>query len=199
MAIGIIADGRPQTFSFGTTSPSGKEPVTDATLFEIGSVSKTFTATVGAYAAATGRLDLEDHPSRFVPELAGTPIDKASLADLATYTAGGLPLQFPDDVDSGGMIDYYRGWAPSHEAGTTRVYSNPSIGLFGNIAARALGDDYPTIVETRMLPAFGSARPSSGSRRQRRIAMPGARRRAEPRSASIPARSTRKPTASRRR
>lgn len=154
MAVGIISGGKPESFVFGNASPTGRKPVTADTLFEIGSVSKTFTATVGAYAVATGRMSLDDHPSRFMPALSGAAIDKATLADLATYSAGDLPLQFPDSVDAGGMSDYFRTWKPAHDPGSVRVYSNPSIGLFGHLAAQALGDDYASIVEQRMLPAF---------------------------------------------
>ncbi len=37
------------------------------------------------------------------------------MLDLGTYTAGGLPLQFPDEVtDPDRMIAFYRSWRPAY-------------------------------------------------------------------------------------
>ena len=65
--------------------------VTPETLFEIGSVSKTFTATLAGYALAQDKMRLDDRASQHWPALQGSRFDSISLLDLATYTAGGLP------------------------------------------------------------------------------------------------------------
>ena len=112
--------------------------MTPETLFEIGSVSKTFTATLAGYALAQDKMRLDDRASQHWPALQGSRFDSISLLDLATYTAGGLPLQFPDSVqkDQAQIRDYYRQWQPTYAPGSQRLYSNPSIGLFGYLAAR---------------------------------------------------------------
>ena len=54
MAIAII-DGRQQMFfNYGLASRETRTPVTEDTLFELGSISKTFTAALAAYALANG-------------------------------------------------------------------------------------------------------------------------------------------------
>ena len=118
-----------------------------------GSVSKTLTATLGAYAEATGSLSLSDKASKHLPALAGSGFDQISLLDLATYTPGGLPLQFPDEVtDPATMVAYYRNWRPAYPPGTHRVYSNPSIGLFGHLAARSMGASFQDLVQGKLFP-----------------------------------------------
>ena len=81
----------------------------------------------------------------------------SSLLDLATYTAGGLPLQFPDSVqkDQAQIRDYYRQWQPTYAPGSQRLYSNPSIGLFGYLAARSLGQPFERLMEQQVFPALG--------------------------------------------
>jgi beta-lactamase class C len=158
LAVAVTRDGRSAVFTFGLADREGRRPVTRDTLFEIGSVSKTFTATLAAYAAALGRLSLEDAPSRFLPPLRGSALDRVSLLDLGTYTAGGLPLQFPDGVtDETAMIAYFRQWQPSAPPGTQRRYSNPSLGLFGAATAAAMGGDFAGLVEGRLFPGLGLA------------------------------------------
>lgn len=159
MAVAVTVDGRQHFFDFGVASKQTQAPVTRDTLFEIGSVSKTFTATLAGYAAAQGTLDLNDHPSRFLPALAGAPIDDARLINLGTYTAGGLPLQFPESVtDDEQMIAYFQQFRPTAAPGERRQYSNPSIGLFGHLAARALHGEFTDLLQSQIMPGLGLAR-----------------------------------------
>jgi beta-lactamase class C len=159
VAVGVIVDGKAQFFNYGVTARSGGAPVSEHTIFELGSISKTFTATLGMLARAEGRLSLDDHPGKYLPALQGAAIDRATLLHLATYTAGGLPLQFPDQADDAAdeqaTLTYFRDWKPDAAPGAIRRYSNPSIGLFGHAAAAALGTGIATAMETRLFPALG--------------------------------------------
>ncbi|PJI43791.1 class C beta-lactamase [Ferrovibrio sp.] len=156
MAVAITASGRTEIVTYGVASKESKAPVTPDTLFELGSVSKTFTGILGGYAVALGRTTLNDHPGQYLPALRGSAVDRATLLQLGTYTAGGLPLQFPADVTSHErMIDWLQHWSPSAAPGTQRRYSNPSIGLFGHLAAMSLGRDFATLAERELFPQFG--------------------------------------------
>jgi beta-lactamase class C len=156
MAVGVTINGRSFVWNYGLADREKAVPVGDDTLFEIGSVSKTFTATLGAYAQAEGKLSFFDKGSDHMSALQGSALDRVNLLDLGTYTAGGLPLQFPDEVpDNRDITRFYRGWRPSYEPGTHRVYSNPSIGLFGYLAAESLGEPFPLLMEKNLLPALG--------------------------------------------
>jgi beta-lactamase class C len=156
MAVALVVDGEPFFFNYGVASRESGAPVTERTLFEIGSASKNFTATLVAHALVLDSLSLDDHPGRFMPELRGAAIDEATVLHLGTYTPGGLPLQFPDDVtDHERMVRYYREWRPDAAPGVQRRYSNPSLGLFGHLAGLALGTDFTDAMETRLLPTLG--------------------------------------------
>ncbi len=157
MAVAVTVDGHVQVFDYGLASKEAGTPVGDATLFEIGSVSKTLTVTLAAYAQATGQLSLSDHPGRYVPRLKGRPIDRATLVHLGTYTAGGLPLQFPDDVgnDDDAAIGYLAAWKADAAPGAEREYSNPSLGLLGAVTGAAMKDGFTTSMETQLLPRLG--------------------------------------------
>lgn len=156
MAVAVTVRGRSYVFNYGVASRESGQKVTEDTIFEIGSLSKTFTATLASYAREKGALSLSDPASRYLPALAGSRFDKISLLDLATYTAGGLPLQFPDDVtDQKTMIAFYRGWRPAYAAGSHRLYSNPSIGLFGYLAARSMDRPFDDLMQEKLFPALG--------------------------------------------
>lgn len=156
MAVAITRGGKPLFFNYGVASKDTKTAVTDQTLFEIGSVSKTFTATLGAYAQARGKLSLLDPAGRFAPQLQGSALEHTRLLDLATYAAGGLPLQFPADADHPDrMFGYFKTWKQLYPAGTQRLYSNPSIGLFGYLAARSLDQPFDEAMEQVLMPALG--------------------------------------------
>jgi beta-lactamase class C len=156
VAVGVTVDGRATYFNYGVASRETSAPVSTSTIFELGSVSKTFTATLALYAQELGKLWLTDHPARFMRELRGAPVDKATLLNLGTYTAGGLPLQFPDGVsDDKSIVRYFRTWEPDAEPGAQRQYSNPSIGLLGHVAAISLESSFTSAIETGLLPKLG--------------------------------------------
>jgi beta-lactamase class C len=159
MAVAVTFQGQRSYFNYGVASKESGQKVTEDTLFEIGSISKTFTATLASYAQVTGALSFSDKASRYMPALAGSSFDQISLLDLGTYVPGGLPLQFPDNVtDRETMIAYYRNWRPAYPAGTHRQYSNPSIGLFGHLAARSMGKPFDDLMEHMLFPALGLKR-----------------------------------------
>lgn len=158
MAVAVTIGGERHFFNYGIASKESGQAVSEKTLFEIGSVSKTFTATLAGYAEARGALSLADKASHHLPALAGSSFEAITLLELGTYTAGGLPLQFPGEVsDEEEMIAYYRDWRPAHAPGTHRVYSNPSIGLFGYLAAKSMGEPFDVLMERELFPALGLA------------------------------------------
>lgn len=159
MAVGLTLKGSRHYFNFGIASKAGGAKVSEDTLFEIGSISKTFTATLGGYALAKSAFALTDPASRYFPALSGSSFERIRVLDLGTYTAGGLPLQFPAEVtDQEKMIAYFKSWQPAYPAGAYRRYSNPSIGLFGHLAARSLNEPFDQVMEGRIFPALGLKR-----------------------------------------
>jgi beta-lactamase class C len=159
MAVAVTIRGRQYFFNYGVSSKEKATPVTKDTIFEIGSVSKTFTATLASYAQATGAISLDDHPGKYMPSLGHSPIDEVTLLNLITYTAGGLPLQFPDAVTNDTeMTSYFQQWTPSAPPGAQRRYSNPSIGLLGYLTSLAMQSDFVGLVETKLFPGLGLRR-----------------------------------------
>lgn len=156
MAVAVLKDGKAHYFNYGMANQESGQRVSDQTLFEIGSVSKTLTATLGAYALIKGGFQLDDKVSQLAAWLKGSAFDGITMGELATYSAGGLPLQFPDEVDSTDkMRAYYRQWTPAYPAGSHRQYSNPSIGLFGHLAAQSLGQPFERLMSQTLLPGLG--------------------------------------------
>lgn len=159
VAVAVTVNGEQYFFSYGVAAQGANTPVTEDTLFEIGSVSKTVTATLATYAQALGKLSLDDHPGKYMPALRDSALDRASLLHLGTYTAGGLPLQFPDGVATNAdMLRYFRQWTPTAQPGAARRYSNPSIGLLGYVAALSLQGDFAELVEAELFPKLGLGR-----------------------------------------
>lgn len=156
MSVALTVNGKPRFFNYGVASKETRQPVSENTLFEIGSVSKTFTTTLAGYAMANSKMYLFDNVSRIVPELRGSAFDKITIMHLGIYTAGGLPLQFPEAYDSPDkMFDYYKQWNTTYITGSHRQYSNPSLGLFGYAAAKSMGAPFDELMEKTLLPKLG--------------------------------------------
>ena len=156
MAVAVVTKDGSHVFNYGVASRQSGERVDDATLFEIGSISKTFTATLAGYAAEKGKLKLSDPVSTHMPELEGSAVGDVAVLHLATHTPGGMPLQFPAEVTNHAeMMQYFKDWKPAHPPGTYRTYANPSVGLLGAIAARSMGRPFSDVMQSEIFPTLG--------------------------------------------
>lgn len=156
IAVGVVHRDRTRLFRFGTTAPDGDHPVTEHTIFEIGSVSKLFTTLLAASAADRTQLDFDANPGRYLPQLRNHPIDSARISEVATYTAGGLPQQFPAEVTTEDeMWRYFEQWRPTYPMGSTRLYGNPGMALLGQTTAAALGRSFEDAMRAEILEPLG--------------------------------------------
>ena len=156
LAVAVTLNGQHYFVNYGVASKQSQRPVRNDTLFELGSVSKTFNATLAGYAQAQGKLSFSDHPAKYFPELNKTAVNRATILNLGTYTAGGFPLQFPDEVvTQQDMVKYFQKWQPKTKISAARQYSNPSIGLMGYVTALAMKKPYSELIEKTLFPQLG--------------------------------------------
>ncbi|MDU9392982.1 class C beta-lactamase [Pseudomonas sp. zfem002] len=156
LAIAISDNGKQYFYEFGVADQASGRAVSRDTLFELGSISKTFSASLAARAALDGKLALQAQTADYLPELAGTPFGKLTLLNLATHTNGGMPLQLPDAIhDNAQLLAWLRQWQPQHSPDTWRAYANPSIGMLGVITAKQLQVPFASALQEQLLPALG--------------------------------------------
>lgn len=143
------------------------------TLVEIGSVTKTFTATLLACAVVEGRLALDTPVAALVPEVAPLGRDGVlvTLGHLATHTAGLSRIFLPvvagsvemlrgrdpyAGVTERALLDGVRTQPLKRTPGTgSPKYSNTGMGLLGLALARAAGTSYGELVRDRVTGPLG--------------------------------------------
>ena len=158
MAVGVVAGRRSYFFYYGVASKQTGQPVSANTLFEVGSISKTFTATLTSYAQLHGSISLSDRVDRYLPALCDSPFGDVTLLNLGTHTAGLLPLQVPDGVDTDErLVAYLKSFQSAKAPGTVRVYNNLGIGTLGLIVAKTMHADFAALMDERLLPELGLA------------------------------------------
>lgn len=147
VAVAIADAGGSYEFDYGVASTKTRRPVTPNTLFEVGSISKTFTATLASLAQTGESLSLADDTATYLPALRGTPFGRVTLLELGTHTPGGLPLQVPAGItNQAQLVRYLRKWRPAYPPGTVRTYNNLGIGILGVIAAKSMGRDFGALI-----------------------------------------------------
>ncbi|SFJ11306.1 beta-lactamase class C [Pseudomonas argentinensis] len=159
LAVGVTWQGKHYVYTQGLANRDANIAVSRQTLFELGSLSKTFNVTLAALAQERGLLSLDDQVGERLPVLKATPVGDLSLMDLATHQSNGLPLQVPDDIQSdSALMTWLRQWQPTADAGHERAYSNISIGLLGRISASAFSQPYAQALHDQVLAplALGS-------------------------------------------
>lgn len=154
LVVGITFQGERYFYATGLANRADNIAASPDTIFELGSISKIFNASLAALADDRGDIDLESPVSKYLPDLKNSAFDDIELVDFATHLTGGLPLQVPDEVkDLPELIDWLEGWQPPHPG--QRSYSNVSIGLLGAITAEAMDMPYAQAAEDVLFPAMG--------------------------------------------
>jgi len=152
LSIAVSVNGKHTFLNYGVASKATGTAVSEQTLFELGSISKTFTATLACLAEVEGKLDLSKPVSQYLPQLKHSAFDNINLYHLGTHTAGGFDLQLPDAIQNEAqLMDFYRSWKPDYTVGGQRIYTNPSIGLLGLIAGKAFQQPFPAAMTQHVL------------------------------------------------
>ena len=166
IVVGSIDGDGVTVFKAGTSGTA--RPLDEDTLFEIGSVTKTFTATLLATMVLDGSVNLEDPVANYMPAGVTVPARNGkaiTLLDLATQRSG-LP-RLPDNMNAETPNDPYAKYTAddmyafvSHytltrDPGETFEYSNIGVALLGQALANRAGVPYETLLKHRVLDPLG--------------------------------------------
>ena len=97
ISVGLINESGIQTFNYGEIKKESDIDPTPDTVFEIGSMTKTFTATLAVQLQQEGILSLDEPIAEFLPELKNSMFDKnnVTLYHLLTHTSGISEFSLP--------------------------------------------------------------------------------------------------------
>ena len=142
--------------------------VDTGSVFEIGSITKTFTASILADMVARGEVRLDDPVAKFLPPSARIPArggKQITLLDLATQSSGlpRMPTNMTPHDSSNPYADYsvqqmyvfLGGYELPRDIGATYEYSNLGMGLLGHALALKAGMSYEALVTQRVLTPLG--------------------------------------------
>jgi CubicO group peptidase (beta-lactamase class C family) len=161
-AVGIWADGREVYACHGVTSVQNPLPVDENTIFVLGSVTKSFTATTLMRLVAEGKVDLDAPVRRYVPELRLADEQTAAqitVMNLLNHTAGlGQGFVF-DSGDGDDALARYVAKLPELELiappGTRASYSQAGFNLVGRIIEKVTGLTYEQAVASLLFEPLG--------------------------------------------
>lgn len=161
MAIGILADGEALTEGLGVTDPRAPLGVDADTLFQIGSISKTFAAALAALLAQRGRLDLDAPLTDYLPEFQVADADatkRATPRHLLSHNAGWLGDHFEMDNPSLELAVARMRWMPQlYPLGDLWSYNNAAFYVAGRLLEVVGGKPYATQIKQEFLDPLGMA------------------------------------------
>jgi serine-type D-Ala-D-Ala carboxypeptidase/endopeptidase len=163
MVIGITESKRHLSVSYGRRAGG---PVSEKTIFEIGSITKLFTALLLSDMANRGEVGLDDAVAALLPAGTRVPVRNGkviTLRDLASHYSG-LPRvppdlgrqDHPDDPYVGYTTEKLYQFLATHKLirtpGDSFEYSNLGVGLLGHaLVLRAGASDYESLIRSRIL------------------------------------------------
>ncbi len=164
VAVGVLAGGREDFACHGVTSVDNPLSVDRDTMFVVGSVSKTFTATALMRLVAEGRVELDAPVRRYVPEFAPAAdagADEITVMRLLNHTAG---LEWKLGIDTGDGDDALARHAAKlaeapliSELGARASYSQAGFNLAGRIIENVTGSTFERAVASLLFEPLGLA------------------------------------------
>lgn len=165
-AVALVTDKEIAFASAGQFAPGDPRPITPDTTFEIGSVTKVFTALLLAESEKAGKVRRDDPAAKYLlppddPDQA--KLAKITLVSLATHSAGLPPMasnfRSPDGnrahFTRAQFIAGFRRDGAVAEVGGKSVYSNFGVNVLGQAVAAAWGEAYPRVLQQRVLDPLG--------------------------------------------
>lgn len=153
----INADGT-SYYNFGSNKFGG-QPVTEHSIYEIGSITKTFTATLLADEVLKGEMKLDDPAQKYLPDSVHMPMYEGksiTLGNLSDHTSS-LP-RMPDNFDPADpmnpyadytvsqLFDFVSNYSLTRPIGSEYEYSNLAMGLLGQILSRQANTPYEELM-----------------------------------------------------
>lgn len=148
IVVGLITPQGATYFSYGVKSLETKEFVNENSVFEIGSISKTFTGILLADMVVKGDLNLDDPLQNLLPEGVTAPTrngESIKLFHLSNHTsslpreAGNMTRPFTSnpysDYTEKKIYDALNSYELTWDIGTQYNYSNYAVGLLGHVLA----------------------------------------------------------------
>jgi len=157
LSIGILRDGKTWFYGYGETVKGNGTIPDPGTIFEIGSITKTFTATMLGLAVGEGKLNLDDPVNKYLPDSIPSLQYKGKIATIRTLSnhTSGIPrmpgnfqqtvVNNKDPYASYSIRDLYGflyGLKLTREPGSQFEYSNAAVGLLGTILQKVYGKSY---------------------------------------------------------
>ena len=165
VAIGIFDRDDVEFAGFGITNIETGQPVAPETLFQIGSISKIFTATLAMTLVDDGLLDLDTPIVTYVPELllADTSArDRITARHLLTHRAGFYGDRFDDQGDGDDALERaaraFGDLPQTTEVGELFTYCNAGFDLVGRAIENILGQPFESAMRARVFEPLGLER-----------------------------------------
>lgn len=153
LSIGILKDGQISTYNYGETVSGNNRMPTPNTIFEIGSITKTFTSVLLAYYVNEGKVKLNDPITRYLPDSVRTnkALSAVTLLTLSNHTSGLERMPGNLNIQPGDELNPYKTYNKqqlfaflktcklNNPPGQLYDYSNLGVGLLGTILSQVSG------------------------------------------------------------
>ena len=162
VVVGILHKGEVAIAGFGVTNVDHPLPVTDETLFQIGSITKTFTGTAIMRLVEMGTLDLDATVQTYLPDFRvadETASSQATIRHLLTHMGGWVGDYF-DDTGAGNdaLPRYIANMADLEQLaplGTIWSYNNAGFCVAGYVIETVTGKSYQAVLKELVLDPLG--------------------------------------------
>ncbi len=143
--------------AFGTAQPDAKPPVPANldTVFDLASITKTFTATLLLQSIEEGKILLTNELSDFIPEAISTPLAPLTIKQLATHTSGLPPWKALYKRTKGSALEDILTTKLEKAPSTHYAYSDLGYILLGEILTRLHSKPLDALVQERICVPLG--------------------------------------------
>jgi CubicO group peptidase (beta-lactamase class C family) len=169
LSIGLLKNGQTFFYNYGEVKNGTGQLPSATSLYEIGSITKTFTGILLAKAVVEKKVKLSDPINKYLPKNAALlrfGSTTATIMHLANHTSGLPPL--PDnftgtdlinpykDYDNAKLLAYLTKAKLTREPGKQFEYCNLGVGLLGYILEKVYNKPYEQLVMAHITAAIGA-------------------------------------------